>query len=325
VIDFPFGKWPNFQACKTDMMGPPNNYDEETAEKTCGKLQTRLEGKEAFKLLKSVGNRRVIAQYIHVENVDLMKDIIPMRRMKEALEDLKSWDPRYLNVNWRHTSWQIGHPLWSFTDANGTIHKTEIDEYGFWGITEIRNDGYKMADKVWNQILVGEPIGASVAIDFTEDAIKLTKDEVVKRGLPKQWEGANYYDIPLSFIEPWSETPTPANQYVTAAQVLAKEICEPCVKARAKWYLEKGICNNITEALARARHFFIRYNEKESKLKAMTWEQCIEEAQNNPNVDDPEALCGWLKAHGPNAPKKEYQLFSLEEKEEMLSLVKSFK
>lgn len=38
---------------------------------------------------------------------------------------------------------------------------------------------------------------------------------------------------------------------------------------------------------------------------AQTWEQCISDAQKNPDVKNPEKLCGWLKSHGPNAPKAE--------------------
>jgi len=378
----PFGKWPDFQACLTDMMSPPNNYDEETAKKTCGKLQHRLEGKEVFRVLKSKSGRRVIAQYVHVEGLDLEGDIIPNHRLKEALDDLKSRDPRFHNVNWRHTSYQIGYPLWTFTDDNGDVHKTEVDEYGLWGITEIRNDGFGMADKVWSEILTGVPMGASVAVADpkakTMMPIKLTKDEIIKRKLPESWVGRKYWDVPLQFIEPWSLTSNPANQFVTKAEILAKDICEPCVKARAEWYIEKGICKSMNEALDRARDFYIKYAEQElqkeddeiklgkwyytsskegrkilEKLKGeshipdwmlidwmmkcvegcknfvtdpkefcgafwrdgsqwyhgpikvdllkallkMTWEECISEAEKDPDVKDPKALCGWLRAN----------------------------
>lgn len=262
----PFGKWNTFGECKADMMGPPNNYDEETAKATCGKLQARLEGKELFRILKAKGSRRVIAQYVHVEGLDKEGDVIPNHRAKEALEDLKSRDPRTHNIMWRHTSYQIGWPLWTFTDEYGQLHKTEVDEYGLWGITEIRNDGYWKADEVWSHILRGEPMGASVAVANPTGRmvpIVLTKDEIAKRGLRREWEGANYWDIPLQYIEPWSLTASPANQYVTSAQILAKDICEPCVKARAKWYVERGVCKTLTEGLARAKHFFMKYKENE--------------------------------------------------------------
>jgi len=249
------------------MMGAPNNYDEETAHKTCTKLEQRLEGREVFRVLKAQGNRRVVAQYVHVEGVDLANDVIPNHRVKEALEDLKARDPRYHNVMWRHTSYQIGHPLWSFTDEEGVQHKTEVDEYGLWGITEIRNDGYVTADKMWSDILAGKSMGASVGVMSVDGnplkPVILSKDELVKRKLPSRYLNARYYDQPLQFIEPWSFTPQPMNQNVTNIMVLAKEICEPCVKARAEWYLKKGVCETMTEALARARVFFEKYNEQE--------------------------------------------------------------
>jgi len=36
-------------------------------------------------------------------------------------------------------------------------------------------------------------------------------------------------------------------------------------------------------------------------LSKMSWEECIAEASKDPDVTDPEKLCGWLRAHGPNA------------------------
>lgn len=40
------------------------------------------------------------------------------------------------------------------------------------------------------------------------------------------------------------------------------------------------------------------------QLSKMTWEECIASAEANPSVSDPKALCGWLKAYGPNAKSK---------------------
>lgn len=315
----PFGKWPSFQACVVDMMGEPNNYDKETAEATCGKLKKRLEGKELFKILKSKGSRRVIAQYVAVEGLDKQNDVVPNHRLKEALDDLKSRDTRTHNVMWRHSSYQIGWPLWAFTDEMGDAHHTEVDEYGLWALTEIRNDGYYMADQIWNRILRNEAMGASIAVNVEpgSEATVLTGEFIKEQGLPEEWIGANYWDLPLQFIEPWSLTPTPANQYVTHATVLAKdEFCIPCIERRAEWYVEKGLFKEMPEALQRARQFYINYARKTKGqlrddsvvfkfTKDMTWEECMRKARANPKVKDPEALCGWLKHHGPNAPKKQ--------------------
>ena len=263
----PFGHWTDFNACITDMMGPPNNYSKEVAEKTCGKLQGRLEGKEVFKILKSSTGQRVIEQYVSVEDLDKDSDIIPMHRLKEGLEEIKAWDPRYHSVNWRHTSYKIGHPLWSFTDEDGVVHKTEVDEYGLWGITEIRNDGYKKADEIWNKIVRGEKMGASIGVTPSARPITLTKEVLKERGLNPRWEGAKYWDVPLQFIEPWSLTERPANQYVTAAVVLSKELCDPCIEARAKRYLEKGLEKDEDKARERAVRFFERVAEIEDELE----------------------------------------------------------
>lgn len=307
----PFGKWNSFSECKTDMMGPPNNYDEETAEKTCGKLQARLEGKEVFKILKSKTGRRILAQYVHVEGLDKEGDIIPNSRVKEALDDLKSRDPRTHNTMWRHTSYQIGWPLWTFTDEDGHLHKTEVDEYGLWGLTEIRNDGYQKADEVWGHILRGEPMGASVGVaspDGKMIPLILTKDEIQKRGLRKDWEGARYWDIPLQFIEPWSLTPSPANQYVTAAQILAKDICEPCVEARAKWYLLKGVETNIQEARSRARIFYINYKKKQDAEQECAedevWDEESEKCVKRDQAGEPAEITKSMKTVGEELMQK---------------------
>ena len=43
-------------------------------------------------------------------------------------------------------------------------------------------------------------------------------------------------------------------------------------------------------------------------LVKMTWEQCIAEARKDPDVTDPEKLCGWLRYYGPHGEKKEKSL-----------------
>jgi len=42
------------------------------------------------------------------------------------------------------------------------------------------------------------------------------------------------------------------------------------------------------------------------RVAKMTWEECISKAKKNPDVRDPEALCGWLKNYGPNASIKAF-------------------
>jgi hypothetical protein len=60
-------------------------------------------------------------------------------------------------------------------------------------------------------------------------------------------------------------------------------------------------------------------------LSKMTWEECIAEASANPKVDDPEALCGWLKAHGPNAKTAEPTVSSQPNMELKLEAERIFK
>jgi hypothetical protein len=48
-----------------------------------------------------------------------------------------------------------------------------------------------------------------------------------------------------------------------------------------------------------------------SIVEKMTFEECVAEASKNPDVKDPEALCGWLNYHGPNAPMHHKSVESL--------------
>lgn len=62
-----------------------------------------------------------------------------------------------------------------------------------------------------------------------------------------------------------------------------------------------GICPACARKMVKARVKQIRASAF-NVTADMTWEECIKEAEKNKDVRDPEALCGWLRRHGPNVP-----------------------
>jgi hypothetical protein len=112
---------------------------------------------------------------------------------------------------------------------------------------------------------------ANIGLKPFGEPVYLTKDVIKARGLNPQWEGERYWDVPMQFIEPWSLTKSPANQYVTAAVVLSKDICEPCVEKRAEWYIKKGLYgpDQMEEALAHSKIYFETHREEPETIKAI--------------------------------------------------------
>jgi hypothetical protein len=91
-------------------------------------------------------------------------------------------------------------------------------------------------------------------------------------GLPLSWEIQKDGARRIDDLEPWAVT-----------------LCEHGVNPKAK-----------TEVLAKAMKSLSV--SRLEQLQKMTFAECVAEASKDPNVDDPEALCGWLNYHGPNAP-----------------------
>jgi len=106
-------------------------------------------------LLKSAsGNDLVIAGYASVDMVDKQGDRIPVSALKKAFNGFMA-DPAYRNVQLAHSGIQVGEVLSNYTDSEGRVWKSTVDDHGLFVVCKIRNDIEK-AREVQKQVRSGE-------------------------------------------------------------------------------------------------------------------------------------------------------------------------
>jgi len=106
-------------------------------------------------ILKSDSNGDlVIAGYASVDMVDKQGDRIPVSALKKAFGGFMN-NPSYRNVQLAHSGIQVGQVLPSYTDSEGRVWKSEVDDHGLFVVCQIRNDIEK-AREVQKQIRNGE-------------------------------------------------------------------------------------------------------------------------------------------------------------------------
>jgi len=89
-------------------------------------------------ILKS-NNECVIAGYASVDVVDKQNDKITLGAIKEAADKFMKQD-RYRNVMITHSNVQVGEVVDQYTDSNGKVLKTGVDDTGFFVVIKLRND-----------------------------------------------------------------------------------------------------------------------------------------------------------------------------------------
>jgi len=107
-----------------------------------------------FILKSDAGNDLVIAGYASVDMVDKQGDRIPVSALKKAFDGFMK-DPAYRNVQLAHSGIQVGEVLPNYTDSDGRVWKSTVDDHGLFVICRIRNDIEK-AREVQKQIRTGE-------------------------------------------------------------------------------------------------------------------------------------------------------------------------
>lgn len=107
-----------------------------------------------FILKSDAGNDLVIAGYASVDMVDKQGDRIPVSALKKAFNGFMA-DPAYRNVQLAHSGIQVGEVLPNYTDSDGRVWKSTVDDHGLFVICRIRNDIEK-AREVQKQIRTGE-------------------------------------------------------------------------------------------------------------------------------------------------------------------------
>ena len=87
----------------------------------------------------------VIAGYASVDVVDKQNDKITLGAIKEAADKFMKHD-RYRNVMITHSNVQVGEVVDQYTDSNGKVLKTGVDDTGFFVVIKLRNDIEKAKD-----------------------------------------------------------------------------------------------------------------------------------------------------------------------------------
>ena len=106
-------------------------------------------------ILKSDSNGDlVIAGYASVDMVDKQGDRIPVSALKKAFGGFME-NPSFRNVQLAHSGIQVGEVLPSYTDSEGRVWKSEVDDHGLFVICKIRDDIEK-AREVQKQVRSGE-------------------------------------------------------------------------------------------------------------------------------------------------------------------------
>jgi len=90
-----------------------------------------------FNILKS--DELVIGGYASIEIVDKQNDLITLDALKEAVVKYMD-DAKFRNVMSNHSNVQVGEVIPSYRDKSGRIHKTEVDDVGFFVVIKLRED-----------------------------------------------------------------------------------------------------------------------------------------------------------------------------------------
>ena len=96
----------------------------------------------------------VIAGYASVDMVDKQGDRIPVSSLKKAFRGFMD-NPSYRNVQLAHSGIQVGEVLSAYTDQEGRVWKSTVDDHGLFVVCKIRNDIEK-AREVQKQVRSGE-------------------------------------------------------------------------------------------------------------------------------------------------------------------------
>ena len=81
----------------------------------------------------------VIAGYASVELVDKQGDLITTSALNKAFKKFME-NPQYSNVQLAHSNIQVGEVIPTYTDTNGRMWKSEVDDTGLFVVIKLRND-----------------------------------------------------------------------------------------------------------------------------------------------------------------------------------------
>ncbi len=107
-----------------------------------------------FILKAADGNDLFIAGYASVDMVDKQGDRIPAVALSKAFDKFMG-NKAFRNVQLAHSGIQVGEVVSDYTDSEGRVWKSEVDEHGLFVVCRIRDDIQK-AREVQKQVRSGE-------------------------------------------------------------------------------------------------------------------------------------------------------------------------
>lgn len=81
----------------------------------------------------------IIAGYASVELVDKQGDLITTGALNKAFGKFMN-QPSFTNVQLAHSNIQVGNVIPAYTDSNGRVWKSEVDDTGLFVVIKLRND-----------------------------------------------------------------------------------------------------------------------------------------------------------------------------------------
>ena len=97
----------------------------------------KAETSAEFDILKS--DNLVIGGYASIEIVDKQNDLITLEALEEAVKKYMV-EEKYRNVMSNHSNAQVGEVIEKYRDSNGVLHKTSVDDVGFYVVIKMRDD-----------------------------------------------------------------------------------------------------------------------------------------------------------------------------------------
>tara|TARA_R100001594_G_scaffold61103_4_gene95206 strand:+ start:21748 stop:22965 length:1218 start_codon:yes stop_codon:yes gene_type:complete len=100
---------------------------------------TRLvkQDKGQFDILKS--DDLIIGGYASLEIIDKQNDLITLEALETAVTKFME-EKKYRNVMSNHSNVQVGEVVDKYRDKNGNLHKTQVDDVGFYVVIKLRDD-----------------------------------------------------------------------------------------------------------------------------------------------------------------------------------------
>ena len=100
-------------------------------------LLMKADSSHEFRILKS--DDLVIGGYASIEIVDKQNDLITLEALNDAVTKYMK-ETKYRNVMSNHSNVQVGEVVEKYRDSNGILHKTAVDDVGFYVVIKLRDD-----------------------------------------------------------------------------------------------------------------------------------------------------------------------------------------